>query len=96
MRLWMEFTPDMAVLHIVDGSEHTEVRGHPAVGSRYEGGRLDRMLNGIRDANLNLSVLYAEDILHIRSGCGEPIRKLLRIEEEYVRRMFNSKLGDKQ
>lgn len=90
MRLWMEFTPRVAVLHIVDGSEHTEVRGHPAVGSKYEGSRLDRVLNGIREANFNLSVLYAEDILHIRSGCGEPIRKLLRIEEEYVRRISNS------
>jgi hypothetical protein len=90
MRLWMEFTPHVAVLHIVDGSEHTEVRGHPAVGSKYEGSRLDRVLNGIREANFNLSVLYAEDILHIRSGCGEPIRKLLRIEEEYVRRISNS------
>lgn len=87
MRLWLEFTPDAAVLHIVDGGQRTEVRGHPAVGTYYEGSRLDRVLNGIRDANFNLSTLYAEDVLHVRAGHGEPIRELLRIEEDYVKRL---------
>ena len=90
MRLWMEFLPDMAVLHILDGGERTEVRGHPAIGTFYEGGRLDRILAGLKDNNFNVSTLFAEDVLHVRSGGGEPIRELLRTEEELVQCMRNA------
>lgn len=90
MKLWLEFTPDMAILHIVDGGERTEVRGHPGVGTVYEGSRLDRALDTVRDANFNLSVLHAQDILHIRSGAGGPIREFLKREEEIVEAMFAS------
>lgn len=93
MRLWLEFSPDMAVLHILDGDERTEVRGHPRVGAVYEGGRLDRIINGLGENNFNVSVLFAGDVLHVRSGGGGPIRELLRREEEMVSDIFSSKMA---
>jgi len=43
----MEFLNDMAVLNIEDAGARVEVRGHPAVGSVYEGSHLDRILAGL-------------------------------------------------
>jgi hypothetical protein len=80
----MEFLPSMAILHIMDGQERTEVRGHPAIGTVYEGSRLDRVLDGLGAARFNLSTLYAEQVLHVKSARGEPVRELLRIEDHYA------------
>ena len=92
MRLWLEFFPEAAVLHILDGNERTEVRGHPLVGTVYEGGRLDRLIDGLGKNNFNVSVLFAGDVLHVRSGGGGPIRELLRREEEMVSDISTSKM----
>ena len=73
----------MAVLHVFDGDSRIEVRGHRGVGTRWTGDRLDRVLSGL-PKTVNVSALFADDQVGLRSHEAETMRALLAREEEIV------------
>lgn len=94
MRLKLELLPDMSVLTVVDGGERTEVRGHPLVGTRYEGDTLDRLLKSL--SGPQTSVLHSGDDLHMRSDDAKGVRAFLR-EEDRLRNLLRTsvlRVGD--
>ena len=90
MRLTLDQRPDRATLTIQSGDNRIEVRGHPAVGSRYEGSRLDRIIDSIPQM-ANLSALFAGETRNISASMADPIIDALELEDEIQRRIFSSK-----
>ena len=89
MRLHLEFAPDMAVLTIVDGGERVEVRGNPAVGSKYIGDMLDRIVAAI-PRTVNISELFADEVVHVRPDNARIIRGQLAEEDRLQALMLGS------
>jgi len=83
MRLELEFTPEQAVLTVIDGGERTEVRGNPLVGTTYEGDTLDRLLAALPGPQV--SVLHSGAVLHLRSEDAVVVRDFLKREDELRR-----------
>jgi len=89
MTLKLDQQPDRATLIIESGGQRVEVRGHPAVGSRFEGSPLDRIIDSI-PKKVNLSALFANEQRHLSADLADPILDALEKEEEMRRRFFTS------
>ena len=89
MTLKLDQQPDRATLIIECGGQRVEVRGHPAVGSRFEGSPLDRIIDSI-PKKVNLSALFANEQRHLSADLADPILDALEKEEEIRRRFFTS------
>ena len=89
MTLKLDQQPDRATLIIESGGQKVEVRGHPAVGSRFEGSPLDRIIDSI-PKKVNLSALFANEQRHLSADLADPILDALEKEEEIRRRFFTS------
>jgi len=89
MRLNLEFTPEQAILIISDRGERTEVRGNPAVGGKYIGDPLDRIVAGL-PKTVNVSGLFADDFVHLRPDDARVVRAALAQEDEWRRLILTS------
>jgi len=89
MTLKLDQQPDRATLIIESGGQRVEVRGHPAVGSRFEGSPLDRIIDSI-PKKVNLSALFANEQRHLSADLADPILDALEKEEEIRRRFFTT------
>jgi hypothetical protein len=89
MTLKLDQQPDRATLIIESGGQRIEVRGHPAVGSRFEGSPLDRIIDSI-PKEVNLSALFANEQRHLSADLADPILDALEKEEEIRRRFFTT------
>ena len=73
---------DMAVLTIRSSGQRIEVRGQPGVGSDYQNGFLDQVIDAI-PRRANISSLYAGETLHLHPDLADPIIDALeRISDE--------------
>lgn len=95
MVIYLDQQPDRATLTIKCNGQRVEVRGHPAVGTYYEGSRLDRIINSI-PRKTNLSALFAGESRHISGKWATPIVDALEKEDEIQRRFMSSKLKIKE
>ena len=89
MSLRLDQQPDRATLIIESAGERVEVRGHPAVGAVYEGGRLDRLINAI-PKRADLSALFAGETRNLPPELTDPVIDALELEEEITQRMQTS------
>lgn len=90
MRLRLELLGHMSVLTITDGGERTEVRGHPLVGTKFEGDTLDRLLAILTGPQT--SVLHSGDTLHMRSSDAKIVRAFMTQEAHLVHLIKTSEL----
>jgi hypothetical protein len=89
MSLTLDQQRDRATLIIESAGEKGEVRGHPAVGSVYEGGSLDRVINAI-PKRADLSALFAGEKRNLPPEATEEIIDALELEETNAERMRTS------
>jgi hypothetical protein len=89
MSLTLDQQPDRATLIIESAGEKVEVRGHPAVGSVYEGGSLDRVINAI-PKRADLSALFAGETRNLPPEATDDIIDALELEETIAERMRTS------
>ena len=86
LALLLEIT-DIAILTIKSKDSTIEVRGNKAVGSYYEGSRLDRIIDSIPRKRVNLSGLFAYEEVGVPKELTDPIINALEFEEEMVYRL---------
>lgn len=83
MNMRLHFLPDLAVLVINDDGHRIEVRGHKGIGTDYLGDRLDRIISAM-PRTVNLSELFADNKVGVRSPDAVPIRAALAREDAMV------------
>ena len=92
MKLRLEFGrgregEDQAVLVITEGNgEVTEVRGNGAVGTKWTGDTLDRLIGSL-NRMVNVSSLFADDEVHLREDWAKEVRAFL-VEEDRLRALM--------
>jgi len=92
LTLTLEYEPHCAVLVINSKTDRRiEVRGHRGIGTVYEGGPLDRIIDSIPRKHVNLSELFAEAKCGVPTKCTDPIIDALEFENMLVTRVQTAK-----
>lgn len=90
MKIRLEFDTDQATLVITEGNgEVTEVRGNAKVGAYYSGDTLDRLIGSLNKM-VNVSSLFADDEVHLRSDWAQEVRAFLTEEDRLRTLLFTS------